>query len=317
MIDDFAVYIPNLNGGRRLLEVLDALAEQTVVARTVVVDNASTDGSAEAALARHPGTVLVGLDRNLGFGRALEAGVRAWPAKRLVFVNNDVVCEPRFLEAMLDDAGTDQAMVAGILLQHAAPQLIDSAGVAADQTLLAWDYLYGQPVEAAIDAPPPLGPTGGAALYDLASFETVGGFDKRIFAYLEDLDLALRLRLAGVPCRLSVDARANHRHSSTLGSGSSAKNRLMGWSRGYMMRRYGILREPRLAARALFVEGVIGVGQVCIDRNASGISGRIDGWRAARGLPRLAFPRHELLQLSTTEALRKRASRRAGGPRSA
>ncbi len=138
-------------------------------------------------------------------------------------------------------------------------------------------------------APPPLGPTGGAALFDRSVFEAAEGFDERIFAYLEDVDLALRLRLAGVPCRLAPDARAIHHHSSTLGSGSSAKNLLMGWSRGYMLRRYGILRHPRLASRALFVEVVIALGQVVVDRNATGIRGRGDGWRAARGLPRRAF----------------------------
>src|SRR5687767_12608650 len=100
MPDPVAVYIPNLNGGDRLLEVLDALAEQTAPARVVVVDNASTDGSPDAAQARHADIVMIRLDRNYGFGRALIAGVRAQPAERLVFVNNDVVCRPRFLEAL-------------------------------------------------------------------------------------------------------------------------------------------------------------------------------------------------------------------------
>ena len=56
-----------------------------------------------------------------------------------------------------------------------------------------------------------------------------------------------------------------------------------------MLRRYGILRQPRLASRALFVEAVIALGQVVIDRNATGIRGRGNGWRAARGLSRRAF----------------------------
>lgn len=316
MTDPLAVYIPNLNGGERLLDVLDALAAQTVPARVVVVDNASTDGSAQAAKARHPDVVIVRLDLNRGFGGALGVGVLAHPAERLVFVNNDVVCEPRFIEALLDATGSGPAMVAGVLLQYGAPELIDSAGVAADCTLLAWDYLHGERVERALRAPPPLGPTGGAALYDWVSFEAAGGFDERIFAYLEDVDLALRLRFAGIPCRLAADARATHRHSSTLGSGSSAKNWLMGWSRGYMLRRYGILRQPRLAGRALFVEAVIALGQVVVDRNATGIRGRGDGWRAAHGLPRRAFAPDGLIELSTVEALRRRSLRRTARRRS-
>ncbi len=118
--------------------------------------------------------------------------------------------------------------------------MIDSAGVVVDSTLLAFDYLHGLPWSVAETAAPPLGPTGGAALFTLSSFTAVGGFDERIFAYLEDVDFALRLRAAGCACRLASDARAVHRHSATLGSGSAAKNRLMGWSRGYMLRRYGV-----------------------------------------------------------------------------
>ena len=307
------VYIPNWNGGQCLVETLDSLASGTRSCRVVVVDNGSTDGSPEAALKHHPTIELVRLETNLGFGQALAAGVRAYPAARLVFVNNDVVCGPYFLEALAEEAGPGPAMVAGVLLQHEAPGLIDSAGVAADQTLLAWDYLHGESVDLATDAEPPLGPTGGAALYDRASFEAVGGFDENIFAYLEDLDLALRLRLAGVPCRLAPDARATHRHSQTLGSGSRTKNRLMGWSRGYMLRRYGILSSPRLAPRALLAETVIAGGQVIFDRNVSGVSGRFHGWSSAAGLPPRQLPADGLTAMTLRGALQKRALRRSRG----
>lgn len=317
MTEPLAVYIPNFDGGERLLGVLDSLAEQTVSARVILIDNGSTDGSPNAVEEHHDDVILVRLSHNIGFGRALDAGVRAHPAKRLVFVNNDVVCQPRFLEALLDTAGAGPAMIAGVLLQHTNPGLIDSAGVAADHTLLAWDYLHGEPIARAAMSPPPLGPTGGAALYEFESFVDVGGFDDHIFAYLEDVDIALRLRLRGVTCRLAPDARAIHYHSSTLGSGSPEKNRLMGWSRGYMLNRYRILRQPRLAARAVFVEAVIALGQIAVDRNWNGISGRFDGWRDARGLPRREFTREGLTPLSTRASLRRRALRRSSPPSSA
>ena len=99
-------------------------------------------------------------------------------------------------------------MVAGVLVQEAAPGLIDSAGVVADRTLMGFDYLHGEPLEAAERAPDPLGPTGGAALYRLDAFRAASGFDERIFLYYEDLDLALRLRAAGARCRLAAGARA-------------------------------------------------------------------------------------------------------------
>jgi GT2 family glycosyltransferase len=313
-----SVYIPNLDGGVRLRRTLETLAAQTLSAPVVVIDNGSHDGS-PAAAEQELGARVIRLDRNIGFGRALNLGVAEFPAERLVFLNNDVECEPQFLEALLDASEAEAAdTVAGVLLQMEREGLIDSAGVVADRTLLAWDYLHGAPVDAATAAAPPLGPTGGAALVKRDMFERVGGFDERIFAYLEDVDLALRIRCAGGVCALAPHARARHHHSSTLGSGSAAKNRLMGWSRGYLLRRYGILRNPALVAPALARELAIAGGQLLVDRNAAGIPARFAGWSAAGGLPRRPLPAHGLLDVSTAEALRMRSLRRrspgAAGP---
>lgn len=305
-----AVFVPNFNGRDRLLEMLRDLAGQSVPFQTVVVDNGSTDGSVRALRRQFSDVVLVELASNRGFGPAVNEAVRRHPAEILVFTNNDVRPEPRFIEALLDEIARRPASVAGVLLDGEDPRVIDSAGVVVDQTLLAFDYLHGATVPTAHQAEAPLGPTGGAALVPLSAFEAVGGFDDRIFAYLEDVDLALRLRAAGFPCRLAAAAHAVHQHSATLGSGSAAKNYLMGWSRGYMLRRYGIVRQPRQVSRALTAEAMISVGQLVVDRNASGFTGRVRGWRAAGGLPRLAVPPNSTLDISLAEALRRRASRR-------
>ena len=306
-----AVFVPNLNGGTELLASLESLSRQTVAFETVLVDNGSSDGSREAALREYPHLKVVELPSNRGFGPALNEAVRRHPADILIFTNNDVRHEPRFVEALLERIGGSPAAVAGVLLQDADPELIDSAGVVVDSTLLAFDYMHGLPASVAETAPPPLGPTGGAALVPRTTFEGVGGFDERILAYLEDVDLALRLRLAGVQCRLAPDARGIHKHSSTLGAGSRAKNRLMGWSRGYMLRRYGVLGEPRGAVRTAVAEAVICVGQAVVDRNVAGISGRVSGWRAAKGLPARPVAPESTLDLSLVDALRRRARRRA------
>jgi N-acetylglucosaminyl-diphospho-decaprenol L-rhamnosyltransferase len=304
-----SVYIPNLDGGERLCRTLETLAAQTMSAPVVVIDNGSRDDSPAAA--EREGARVIRLDRNIGFGRALNLGVAEFPAQRLVFLNNDVDCEPRLLEALVGASEAAAAdTVAGVLLQMEREDLIDSAGVVADRTLLAWDYLHGAPVDEATAADPPLGPTGGAALVKRDIFERVGGFDERIFAYLEDLDLALRIRCAGGVSALAPSARALHHHSPTLGSGSEAKNRLMGWSRGYLLRRYGILRDPALVAPTLARELAIAGGQLLIDRTATGIAGRLAGWSAAAGLPRRPLPADGLLDVSTVEALRMRSLRR-------
>jgi GT2 family glycosyltransferase len=303
------VYIPNLNGAERLARTLESLAAQTLVPRIVVVDNGSSDDSVAMMNERFPEVAVVALRENIGFGRALNLAIEREPGDPIVLLNNDVVCEPTFIEALLEPAAAGAEMVAAVLLRPDGSGRIDSAGVIADSTLMGFDYLNGEPAENALGAPDPLGPTGGAALIRAEQFRHVGGFDEQIFLYYEDLDLALRLRAAGADCKLAPRARAVHDYSQTLGARSSAKYARTGWSRGYMLRRYRLMRHPALAARALFCEGAICAGQAVRERTLSGLRGRVAGWRAGRGLPGRVAPGSGLSDLSVREALALRRRR--------
>jgi N-acetylglucosaminyl-diphospho-decaprenol L-rhamnosyltransferase len=303
------VYIPTFEARHLLGRVLGSLAEQTTPADVVVVDNGSSDGSAELVRADFPDVAVVSLERNLGFGPAINRAVEERPGDPVILVNNDAECRPDFLEALLDGAG-DAEMAAGVLLAERDPDTIDSAGVVADRTLMAFDYMHGEPVSALAGAAAPLGPTGGAALYRLEPLRAVGGFDERIFLYLEDVDLALRLAAAGGLCRLVGEAQALHAYSASLGAASGRKYARTGWSRGYMLRRYGILSSPGAAARALACEGAICAGQILRDRTAKGLTGRIRGWREGAGLERREADGAPLLEISAAEALRMRRRRR-------
>jgi GT2 family glycosyltransferase len=306
-----AIYIPTFDGRERLARALRCLEGQSRPADVVVVDNGSGDGTAAMVLDEFPEVELLELGRNLGFGPALNRAVAERPADPLILLNNDAEAEPRFVEALLDAAAEGAECVAGVLTQQAAPDLIDSAGVIADRTLMGFDYLHGEPLEVAVSAAAPLGPTGGAALYRLDAFRAVDGFDERIFLYYEDLDLALRLRAGGGRCEPAPDARAVHAYSASLGAGSAEKYARTGWSRGYMLRRYGVVRNPRLALRVLAVEGAICAGQLLRDRTAKGLSGRLRGWREGGGLEPRQFPGDALLELSLREALALRRRRRS------
>lgn len=303
------VYIPNFNGERHLPRVLASLRAQTRPADVVLADNGSADASLELVRAEFPEVAVVALGDNAGFGPALNRAIEERPGDPLILLNNDVECEPRFVEALLDRLDEETASLAAVLTQERAPQLIDSAGVVADRTLMGFDYLHGEPLSAASEAPDPLGPTGGAALYRRDAFAAVGGFDERIFLYYEDLDLALRMAAAGASCRLAPEARALHSYSASLGAGSGAKYARTGWSRGYMLRRYRVTSSLGLALRALACEGAICAGQILADRTAQGLKGRLRGWRDAAGLdPRpLDAP---LLEISAREALALRRRRR-------
>jgi N-acetylglucosaminyl-diphospho-decaprenol L-rhamnosyltransferase len=305
-----AVYIPTFNGRERLARALRSLEAQSRPADVVVVDNGSGDGTAELLREEFPAVALLELGENLGFGPALNRAIEERPADPVILLNNDVKCEPRFIEAMLDAVAEGAETVAGVLVQEAAPGSIDSAGVVADRTLMGFDYLHGEPLEAAATAADPLGPTGGAALYRLDAFRAAGGFDERIFLYYEDLDLALRLRAAGARCRLAAGARAVHAYSASLGAGSGEKYARSGWSRGYMLRRYGVMSHPGRALRALAAEAAICAGQLLADRTAKGIGGRLRGWRDAAGLERRPIPEGALLDITLREALARRRRRR-------
>ncbi|HEX2096714.1 MAG TPA: glycosyltransferase family 2 protein [Solirubrobacterales bacterium] len=316
-----AVYIPHHHGAERLGETLRGLAEQSRPIDVVLVDNGSADGSRELVERDFPEIEIVALGRNVGFGPALNRAIEQRPADPLILLNNDAVPEPRFVEALLGTAVEGAEMVAGVLLedQPAASggrtrgggrNRIDSAGVVADRTLMGFDYLQGEPVEALATAPPPLGPTGGAALYRFGAFRSVGGFDERIFLYYEDLELALRLRAAGGRCELAADARAVHAYSASLGAASGAKYAHTGWSRGYMLRRYGVMSRPGAAARALACEAAICAGQLLRDRTARGLAGRLRGWRDGGGLERRQPPSEGLLDITAREALALRRRRR-------
>jgi N-acetylglucosaminyl-diphospho-decaprenol L-rhamnosyltransferase len=305
------VFIPNYNGERRIGRALEGLRGQSREVDVVVVDNGSSDGSAELVRERFPEAKLVELGANLGFGPALNRGVAAHPeADPVILLNDDAAPEPGFVEALLEQLDGGAESVAGVMVQEADPGRIDSAGVVADHTLMGFDYLHGEPVAAAARAPDPLGPTGGAALYRRAAFDAVGGFDERIFLYYEDLDLALRLAARGGRTRLAPEARAVHAYSASLGAASPDKYAATGWSRGYMLRRYGVTADPQLALRALACEGAICAGQLLRDRTAAGLGGRLRGWGAARGLERRDAAGAPLLDLSAREALALRRRRR-------
>jgi GT2 family glycosyltransferase len=301
------VYIPTLNGGQNLRRCLASLERQTAPAQVVVADNGDGDGCAALLRESFPRVTRVGFGRNLGFGNALNRAIGEAGDGPIVLLNDDAVAEPQLIEKLVAASGRAE-MVAAALLSERDPTKIDSAGVVVDQTLMAFDYLCGQDAGRLEEARDPLGPTGGAALYDREAFNAVGGFDERIFLYYEDVDLALRLRANGARCVISPEARAIHGYSLTLGARSGRKYAMTGWSRGYLLRRYGITASPAPALQALAREGAICAGQLLRDRTLAGARGRLKGWREAKGLPARQLPAGAVSPLSLRQALARRSS---------
>jgi GT2 family glycosyltransferase len=267
------------------------LSAQSVEHRVIVVDNDSPDDTRERLHHEWPDVHVECLDQNRGFAEACNRGVAAGSGEVVVLLNNDVDCRPDFLERLIAPLGRDPSVgAAAALLLKPGERLIDSAGLAADVTLGGFPRLQGLDVTEAARARPLLaGPAGAAAAYRRSAWEQAGGLDSAIFAYMEDFDLALRLRGAGWRSALALDAVAVHLGSATFGHRTAWQRRNGGFGRGYMMRRYGLLRG-RAAPRTLLTEAIVVLGDVVLSRDLAALRGRLSGWRAGRRAPRLAQP---------------------------
>ena len=285
------VVVPTYNRWDLTESCLDHLRRQTAPHSVIVADNASTDGTPAHVRAAFPEAQVVELEENRGFSVACNAGARAGRAEVLVLLNNDVECRPDFLERLtvrLDEGLTGS--VAGLLLAGESGT-IESFGVAVDRTLAGYPRLRGAPSAAAQRGGLVLaGPSGAAAAFRRDAWDDVGGLDEAVFAYGEDVDLALRLRGAGWLAAAAPEAVAIHRGSATAVHRSSAQRHAGGFSRGYFMRRYGVLRR-RGALRALAVELIAVTGDAIVySHDLAALRGRLAGWRAAHGLPRHPAP---------------------------
>src|SRR5258705_9598828 len=101
MVDSVDVVVPTYRRADLVKRCLEHLARQTLDHRVIVVDDASGDDTAEAIAAHQPPPEVVRLERNRGFGAAVNAGLRAGSGEAVVLLNNDVFSSPRFLERIV------------------------------------------------------------------------------------------------------------------------------------------------------------------------------------------------------------------------
>jgi GT2 family glycosyltransferase len=200
-----SVVIPNWNGRRWLPGCLESIdAQTTPAAEVIVVDNGSVDGSLEYLRDQHPHVRMLALGRNTGFAHAANRGIEAARDELVALINTDVVLDRDWLERMVGALRTrpDAASAACKMLTLDDSRLVYDAG-----DVLRRDGACEQrgrfgPDDGRFDcAGDVFGACAGAALYRRDAVLALGGFDERYFAYLEDIDLALRLRLRGWSCR--------------------------------------------------------------------------------------------------------------------
>ena len=215
--------MPTLAAGDALADCLRSLKNQTIDRfEVIVVDNSGAHVvTADAHSAR---VRVLANDRNVGFGAAINQGIRASEAPYIATLNDDAVADPGWLEALVKAA--EARPVVGMCASEvrlAGSGTLDSAGM-----LIAIDGSskqrgHGEPPEnyaASLDA---LCPSGSAALYRRAMLDQIGLFDETFFLYCEDTDLGLRARWAGWECAYVPGAIVEHGYSQSAGRASPLK----------------------------------------------------------------------------------------------
>ncbi len=199
-----AVVVPVWNGRRWLDGLFASLdAQQRPADEIIAVDNGSTDGSLELMRDR-PDVRVLALGENTGFAFASNRGIEAAEAcDAVAMINTDIELEPDWLarmEARLQ-AEPGCAAVACKMVDLADPALLYDAGDALRRDGVCEQRGRFRRDDGRWDAPGEVfAACAGAALYRRDAVLALGGFDERFFAYLEDVDLGLRLRLAGWRC---------------------------------------------------------------------------------------------------------------------
>lgn len=287
------VIVVTWNSRALTIRCLEHLERQTVRHRVIVVDNDSSDGTADEIRARWPEVTVLVNPENVGFGRANNRGAELGSGEAIVLVNSDLFVEPEFLERIVEPLAADPSIgqVAGLTLMPGdGPEVIDSAGVRLDRMLAGFNHLRHEPASTALTPPrAPSVPSGAAVAYRRSAYEAVGGFDEHLFAYGEDVDLGLRIANAGWGCVLAPGARGVHLGGASMSRVSNFQRRYGGTSRGFLLRRYdvGALALVQAALTELLVLAV----DFARHRTLDAARGRLLGWRLARSCgPRLPVP---------------------------
>jgi N-acetylglucosaminyl-diphospho-decaprenol L-rhamnosyltransferase len=223
---DLAVVVVNYDTGGYLTRCLRSAHESAGDARLelVVVDNASRDGSAEAAVAATPGTRLIANAQNRGFGAACNQGIRATRAPFVLLLNPDAEILAGtlggLLKVALDHPG---AGAIGPLVRdpdggiypsaRKVPSLGEGLGHAfvglvkphnrfsRAYTMAEWDRRSERRVEWV---------SGSCMLLRRSALDEVGLLDERFFMYVEDVDLCTRLRQAGWDVLFTPELEVEH-----------------------------------------------------------------------------------------------------------
>jgi len=296
--------IPNWNGSHLLEACLVSVSAQTFSDyQVVLVDNGSSDGSAEYVHEDFPWVKILANTTNLGFAPAVNRAIRESQSPLIVTLNNDVWLEAEWLEEMVAAAGTGErvGMIASKILTVRAPDRLDSAGISLDRAGFAWNLDRGRREDSTETRTREVfGPCAAAALYRRDMLDEIGLFDEDFFAFLEDADLAWRARLAGWRCLYAPAARSYHVHSATAGQGSGFKAYLLARNRIWSIVKNYPWPEILSALPIMVAYDFVSLlGNIASGRGGPSLAGRLD---ALRGIGGALRKRRQVQALRSSES---------------
>lgn len=315
-----AIVIPNYRQADLTIGCLTSLQSAIELVdgdvETVVVDDASGDGSLERVLNAHPWVRSVQRNNNGGYPAAINAGLRETSAPWILTLNNDTTVDTRVLVALVGAAGAAPDVVGCLAAQQRfsqRPDVIYSAGIVLDRIGVNSDRLIGQPIEASERTPTEVfGACGAAAVYSRRMLDDVGLLDESFGFGLEDADLCWRAQMRGWRCLYVPDAIVYHDVGGTVPYGSNRRFEQAGRNRvrliaknadSSMLLRYGVWM---LAYDLAYVIAV-----AFRYRTLAPVRGRWQSLREIRAIRRSGAEGRRAVRLAVPSGLRGALNKRA------
>ena len=218
-----SVVTPNYNGEKFLKTFFESLNNDSeLIGEVIIIDNGSTDTSRQFIrnVSYSFPVRLIENTENAGFAPAVNKGIRQARYEYIFSLNNDTEVRPGSIAALVDLISSDEGIfsVQAKMLQYKNKELIDDAGD--EYNLLGWTKKSGENHSAGeySEVREIFSACAGAAMYRKSLLLELGMFDDNFFAYMEDVDLAIRSKISGYRNLLCPDAIVYHIGSATSGS---------------------------------------------------------------------------------------------------
>jgi len=206
-----SVVIVSYNSRSELESTLPAVVAELVEGdELIVVDNASEDGSAEAARRLAPGARVMVPSENVGFAEGSNWGASLAKGDLIVFLNPDARPLPGFGAAIRRPAAREEwaAWMGLVACEHA--RFVNTQGNIVHFTGIAWAGGHGNPIPTELSPHEVTAASGACLAVRREVWEAMGGFPDEFFLYHEDIDFSLRLWLYGHRAGIEPTAVVDH-----------------------------------------------------------------------------------------------------------